>query len=113
VTTPGVPLRARLPVAGAALVCLASALTACSLGSGSGTPAPAPPSGPAPPPTLEARAGAVVEAQLAPGERHVFPLDLDEGTYVEVHVDRPPEAGQAQFDHTVSPITDQLDPAVW
>jgi hypothetical protein len=100
-------------VAGAALVCLASALTACSLGSGSGTPAPAPPPGPAPPPTLEAVEGAVVEATLAPGERHVFPLDLDEGTYVEVHTDRPTgELGSHLFHPGVDPLAGSGEPYV-
>jgi CHAT domain-containing protein/tetratricopeptide (TPR) repeat protein len=71
------------------LACLLAALAACSHGTGAGPSTPAPPPGPPPLPTLEAVEGAVVEARLEPGERHVFPLELEEGTYVEVHVDRP------------------------
>lgn len=71
----------------ACLLALAGTLAACSLGPGAperGAPPPA-----APPPRLEAVVGAVVEGEIGAGERHVFPLDLDEGTYFEIHLDRP------------------------
>lgn len=116
-TTPGASLRARTPVAGAlrgparrVFACLVATLAACSFGPGAGTPPPAPPPAPPPPPTLEAVEGAVVEARLEPGERHVFPLEMEEGTYVEVHLDRPDEEIEIYlFEPGIDPSSDPGD----
>lgn len=91
---------------------LATALLgACTLGPRSGELHP-PSSSPAagaeePAPRLDATVGAVVESEVGAGERHVFPIELEEGTYFEVHVDRPgDELDIHLFDPGVDPQAD-------
>ena len=47
------------------------------------------------PPKLELRKGATVTAEVLPGQPHVFPLTIEEGTYVEIYLDRHPNELEA------------------
>jgi CHAT domain-containing protein/tetratricopeptide (TPR) repeat protein len=53
------------------------------------TSAPDPATTASPAPVLLLREGATVSGEVLPGHPHVFPLPLEEGTYFEIHIDRP------------------------